>query len=66
MGIEGFAEKAAETLKKEKGSILKVADGTELIAPTYSDEHEHEGEGTHFDELRYEGEEGATEDQRQH
>ncbi|MFJ7472098.1 hypothetical protein ACIQWI_26785 [Peribacillus frigoritolerans] len=45
VGIEGFAEKAAENLKKENVSILKAAEGIELLDSTHSDEHEHEHEG---------------------
>ncbi|MFJ7366527.1 hypothetical protein ACIQWQ_20770 [Peribacillus frigoritolerans] len=72
VGIEGFAEKAAETLKKENVSVLKAAVGIKFIDSTHSDEHEHGGEETHSDELEHEseetdsddheGEEGATED----
>ncbi|MFB7641864.1 hypothetical protein [Peribacillus butanolivorans] len=49
-------------MKKENVSILKAAEGIELIDSTHSDEHEHEGEETHSDELEHESEEGATED----
>ncbi len=48
--------------KKANVSILKAAEGIELIDSTYSDEHEHEGEETHSDELEHESEEGANED----
>jgi zinc transport system substrate-binding protein len=41
-GIEGFAEKASEALKKEDVQVLKAAEGINLIES--SDEHHHEGE----------------------
>jgi zinc transport system substrate-binding protein len=45
IGIEGFADKAAETLQKEKVQILKAGEGIELIPS--SDEHHHEAEEAH-------------------
>jgi zinc transport system substrate-binding protein len=41
-GIEGFAEKASEALKKEDVQVLKAAEGIDLIEST--DEHHHEDE----------------------
>ena len=38
-GIEGFAEKATEALKKEEVQILKAADGIDLIESSHYDEH---------------------------
>jgi zinc transport system substrate-binding protein len=48
-GIEGFAEKATEALKKEEVQILKAAEGIALIESSHSDEH-HEDENGHSDE----------------
>jgi zinc transport system substrate-binding protein len=48
-GIEGFAEKATEALKKEEVQILKAAEGIDLIESSHSDEH-HEDENGHSDE----------------
>lgn len=45
-GIEGFAEKATEALKKEEVQILKAAEGINLIESSHSDEH-HEDENEH-------------------
>jgi zinc transport system substrate-binding protein len=47
VGIEGFVEKATESLKKEDVQILKAAEGIELIETTHTDEHNHEGEEGH-------------------
>ncbi|MBS2970171.1 zinc ABC transporter substrate-binding protein [Metabacillus sp. KIGAM252] len=43
-GIEGFADKAAETLKNEDVEIVKAAEGIELAK---SAAHSHEGEAGH-------------------
>ncbi|MDR7079806.1 zinc transport system substrate-binding protein [Neobacillus niacini] len=48
-GIEGFAEKATEALKKEEVQILKAADGIDLIESSHSDEH-HEDDNEHSEE----------------
>lgn len=48
VGMEGFAEKASEFLKKENVNILKAAEGIELIKSTHT--HEHEGEEVHSSE----------------
>ncbi|TDL60094.1 adhesin [Rhodococcus qingshengii] len=48
-GIEGFAEKATEALKKEEVQILKAAEGINLIESSHSDEH-HEDENEHSEE----------------
>jgi zinc transport system substrate-binding protein len=40
VGLEGFAEKASEALKKEDVQIVKAAEGIELIETT--DDHHHE------------------------
>ncbi|MFC0418550.1 metal ABC transporter substrate-binding protein [Cytobacillus solani] len=43
VGIEGFAEKATESLKNENVAILKAGDGIDLLKST----HEHEEHGHH-------------------
>lgn len=48
-GIEGFAEKATEALKKEEVQILKAAEGIDLIESSHTDEH-HEDENEHSEE----------------
>lgn len=55
-GIEGFAEKATETIKKEDVQVLKAADGIELIESTHSDEH-HENEDEQAESVAHEDEE---------
>ncbi|MFJ5760550.1 metal ABC transporter solute-binding protein, Zn/Mn family [Neobacillus sp. NPDC093182] len=59
VGIEGFADKAAETLQKEEVQILKAGEGIELIPS--SDEHHHEGEEGHSESEHHEDEEGHSE-----
>lgn len=44
VGIEGFAEKAAETLQKENVHTLKAADGIHLLEIDHKNEHQDEGE----------------------
>ena len=39
-GVEGFADKATESLKNEKVTIVKAADKIELLS--VKDDHEHE------------------------
>lgn len=58
-GIEGFAEKASEALKKEDVQILKAAEGIELIETT--DDHQHEEEGN-SDSEQHEGEEAHSDE----
>ncbi|WP_338777869.1 metal ABC transporter substrate-binding protein [Metabacillus sp. FJAT-52054] len=56
-GIEGFADKAAETLKNEDVEIVKAAEGIELAK---SAAHSHEGEAghdEHSEEAAHEGHE---------
>ena len=48
--IEGFAEEAAEALKKENVEILLAAEGIELIESTHSEEEHHEEESTQTEE----------------
>lgn len=50
VGIEGFAEEAAEALKKENVEILLAAEGIELIESTHSEEEHHEEESTQTEE----------------
>jgi zinc transport system substrate-binding protein len=59
-GIEGFAEKASEALKKEDVQVLKAAEGIELIES--SDEHHHEGEEGHSESESHEDEDGHSEE----
>lgn len=62
VGIEGFAEKATESLKKEDVQILKAAEGIELIESTHIDEHQHEGAEGHSDSEHHEDENSHTEE----
>lgn len=63
-GIEGFAEKAVEALKKEKVKILQAAEGIELLEASHSEEHNHEGEEGHSEEEHHhDGEEGHSEEE---
>ncbi|MEW9052109.1 MAG: zinc ABC transporter substrate-binding protein [Neobacillus sp.] len=61
VGIEGFADKVAETLQKEKVQILKAGEGIELVPS--SDEHHHEDEEAHAEGEghEHEGEEAHSE-----
>jgi zinc transport system substrate-binding protein len=60
-GIEGFAEKASETLNKEDVQVLKAAEGIELIESTHSDEH-HEDEDEHAESDAHEDEHAESEE----
>ncbi|MFC4802015.1 metal ABC transporter substrate-binding protein [Neobacillus sp. GCM10023253] len=60
VGIEGFAEKAAEALRKEDVQILKAGEGLELIDS--SDEHQHDGDNGHSDSEHHEDEHGHAEE----
>ncbi|WP_044747098.1 metal ABC transporter substrate-binding protein [Bacillus alveayuensis] len=57
IGLEGFAEKAHETLETENVKVIKSGDGIELIKSKDEDEHadkhedEHTDEHTHHDDL---------------
>jgi zinc transport system substrate-binding protein len=57
IGLEGFAEKAHETLETENVKVIKAGDGIELIKSKDEDEHadkhedEHTDEHTHHDDL---------------
>lgn len=46
VGIDGFAEKAAESLKKENVSILEAGEGIKLLESHHEEEHQHEEETT--------------------
>jgi zinc transport system substrate-binding protein len=58
VGLEGFAEKASEALKKEDVQIVKAAEGIELIETTDNHHHDdgdsdsehHEDENEHSEE----------------
>jgi zinc transport system substrate-binding protein len=56
VGIDGFAEKAAESLKEESVTILEAGEGIQLLESTHSEEHQHEGESTEAEEHQHEGE----------
>jgi zinc transport system substrate-binding protein len=43
-GIEGFADKAAETLNKENVKIVKAAEGIKLIEADHNHDHVHDHE----------------------
>jgi zinc transport system substrate-binding protein len=60
VGLEGFAEKASEALKKEDVQIVKAAEGIDLIEST--DEHHHEEEESHPDSEQHEDENGHSEE----
>ncbi|MDQ0160943.1 metal ABC transporter substrate-binding protein [Aeribacillus alveayuensis] len=55
IGLEGFAEKAHETLETENVKVIKASEGIELIKSNDEDEDEHadkhEDEHTHLDDL---------------
>ncbi|MBD8071462.1 metal ABC transporter solute-binding protein, Zn/Mn family [Bacillus sp. PS06] len=64
-GIEGFADKAEETLKNEQVKIVKAAEGVELLTGTHDHNHEHiEGEDEHDHE--HEHAEGEDEHDHEH
>ena len=54
-GVEGFADKAVETLEKENVKIVKAANGVDLLKSTHDHEHA-EGDEAH-DHEHAEGEE---------
>ncbi|KOP77697.1 metal ABC transporter substrate-binding protein [Cytobacillus solani] len=60
VGIEGFAEKATESLKNENVAILKAGDGIDLLKSTHEHDHEDEGEHNHDED------DGHTHDQGEH
>lgn len=69
VGIEGFAEEAAEALKKENVELLQAAEGIKLIEPSHSEEEHHEEESTQTEEHADEGETGEpahTEEEHEH
>ncbi|WP_045518168.1 metal ABC transporter solute-binding protein, Zn/Mn family [Neobacillus niacini] len=60
-GIEGFAEKATEALKKEEVHILKAAEGIDLIESSHSDEHHEDENGQSEEDEHAESESHAEE-----
>jgi zinc transport system substrate-binding protein len=61
-GIEGFAEKASEALKKEEVQILMASEGIDFIESSHS-EDPHEGEESHSDSEDHEDENGHSEEE---
>jgi len=61
-GVEGFAEKAEQTLKKEDVKILKAAEGIELLKSAEKHEHNHEDEHAHEEDHTHEDEHAHEED----
>ncbi|MBP2242743.1 zinc transport system substrate-binding protein [Cytobacillus eiseniae] len=53
VGIEGFADKATESLKNEKVTILKAGEGIDLLKSTHEHEHSHEEDGHNHDESEH-------------
>ncbi|WP_286228537.1 metal ABC transporter solute-binding protein, Zn/Mn family [Neobacillus mesonae] len=49
VGIEGFAEKASELLKKETVTVVKAGEGIHLIKSSHSHEHSHDKEEENVD-----------------
>lgn len=62
VGLEGFAEKATETLEKEDVQIIKAAEGIGLIES--SDSHEHVDEEGHSDDQEHESEHSDSEEHK--
>lgn len=61
-GVEGFAEKAEQTLKKEDVKILKASEGIELLKSAEEHDHTHEDEHAHEEEHTHEGEDAHEEE----
>jgi zinc transport system substrate-binding protein len=58
VGIDGFAQKAAEALKKENVTILEAGEGIELIKFTEEEEeHHHEADSTEANDHEHEEDE---------
>lgn len=69
VGIDGFAEKASESLKKESVTILESGEGIDLLESTHEDEHNHEGESAEsagHDEHKDENAEAEGHDEEAH
>lgn len=65
VGIEGFANKATESLKNEDVTILKAGEGINLLKSTHV--HDHEGEDEHsHDEDAHSHDEESTEEHNEH
>ncbi|MBT2638585.1 zinc ABC transporter substrate-binding protein [Bacillus sp. ISL-39] len=60
-GIEGFAEKAEQALKKEKVMMVKAAVNAEMIESSH--DHSHEGEDAHSEEEHHDEEAAHSEDE---
>ncbi|MDZ5472368.1 metal ABC transporter substrate-binding protein [Bacillus sp. 31A1R] len=56
VGIDGFAEKAGESLKKEKVTILEAGKGIELLESSINEEHHHEEESAEAEGHEHEDE----------
>nr|WP_263324498.1 metal ABC transporter substrate-binding protein [Neobacillus sp. Marseille-Q6967] len=63
VGIEGFVDKAINTLEQEKVTILQAADGIELAESSHSEGHDHEDENGEHTETEHETEEHAHEEE---
>ncbi len=50
VGLEGFAEKATEALKKEEVQILKAAEGIDLLKSSHSADEHQDDENGHSEE----------------
>ncbi|WP_191560514.1 metal ABC transporter substrate-binding protein [Metabacillus idriensis] len=50
VGLEGFAEKATETLQAEKVKIIKAGEGIELADSSHDENSDEEGHDEHTDE----------------
>jgi zinc transport system substrate-binding protein len=65
VGIDGFAEKAADSLKKESVTILKAGEGIDLLESTHNEVHSHEGESAVAESHEHE-EEGTEKESHKH
>ena len=65
-GIEGFAEKATEALKKEDVQIVKAAEGIDLIESSHSAEEHHDDENGHSEEDEHAESEAHAEEGHDH
>jgi zinc transport system substrate-binding protein len=60
-GVEGFVEKMQDVLKDEKVTLVKAAEGIDLLKA--ADEHEHQEEHAHEEEDHHSEDEHAHEDE---
>ena len=65
-GIEGFAEKATEALKKEDVQIVKAAEGIDLLESSHSAEEHHDDENGHSEENEHAESEAHVEEGHDH